>query len=105
MLIATELQAGKNPRRVAAGQRNGRLRRPWTPEDRARQRQNCLERKPWEQSTGPKSLEGKRRAAFNGRRNLPQSGSRQDARRSVADVHAMIASLQDLRATMGRCPP
>jgi len=37
----------------------------WTPERRQRQREAIQRWKPWNQSTGPKSLEGKARAARN----------------------------------------
>jgi len=31
----------------------------WTPQRRLKQAKNCLKTKPWEKSTGPKTLEGK----------------------------------------------
>jgi hypothetical protein len=37
----------------------------WTPERRQRQREAIQRWKPWKQSTGPRSLEGKARAARN----------------------------------------
>ena len=37
----------------------------WTPERRQRQREAIQRWKPWKQSTGPKSPEGKARAARN----------------------------------------
>lgn len=37
----------------------------WTPERRQRQREAIRRWKPWKQSTGPKSPEGKARAARN----------------------------------------
>ena len=38
----------------------------WTPERRARQSALIRQWKPWEKSTGPRSVEGKRRTAGNG---------------------------------------
>jgi len=37
----------------------------WTPEARARQREIIIKSKPWEKSTGPKTLEGKEIVACN----------------------------------------
>jgi len=39
--------------------------RRWTPEQRQRQRQAIQRWKPWQQATGPQSLEGKARSARN----------------------------------------
>ena len=38
----------------------------WTPERRARQAALIRTWKPWEQSTGPRTVDGKARAALNG---------------------------------------
>ena len=38
----------------------------WTPERRARQAQLIQQWKPWEQSTGPQTPDGKRRSAMRG---------------------------------------
>jgi len=37
----------------------------WTEERRAAQAERCRKNKPWEQSTGPKTTEGKLRASLN----------------------------------------
>ena len=41
------------------------VRTIWTPERRQRQREAIARWKPWQQSTGPKSAEGKARSARN----------------------------------------
>src|ERR1035437_1747424 len=90
----------KNPRRVAAGQKNGRLRRSWGPEDRQRQRLRALASQPWRFSTGPRTLEGKRRASRNGLGNHQQAGSTRQVKAEVADVTAFIGELAALRRDM-----
>ena len=92
---------GKNPRRVAAGKINDRLRRPWAPEDRQRQRQNCRHLEPWQFSTGPRTTAGKKRAAANGRRNQLKPGSLRHCRASVADVGSLVGQMADLRKSLG----
>ena len=79
---------------------NIRLRRPWSPEDRARQRQNALRFRPWEHATGPKTPEGKRRSAANGPRYQRQPGSQRAVRASLADVRALISASQNLRKAL-----
>jgi len=41
-------------------------RNGWTPDRRARQAEAIRRWKPWEQSTGPRTAEGKTRAKMNG---------------------------------------
>lgn len=61
----TTEDAPKNPKRVAAGKRNRRLRQPITPSGRRKLREAALEHKPWEKSTGPQSSSGKGRSSQN----------------------------------------
>ena len=89
----------QNLRRVAAGMINGRLRRPWRPEDKANFRAHCLRRRPWEESTGPRTEEGKERVKANGLLVQRQPGSRRQVKAEVADVTRLIA---DVSALCGR---
>lgn len=60
----------KNPKRVAAGRENVKKRRKrvqFSEDAIARLRQAAYRNRPWEFSTGPKTKEGKRRAAGDGR--------------------------------------
>ena len=70
----------KNPLLVAAGRMNGRLRRPWTDRDRQVQRENALRQEPWQFTTGPKTEEGRRQSAANGRKHRAKPGSRRSVR-------------------------
>ena len=96
MISANASLGAKNPNRVAAGQRNIRLRRLWSAEDRERQRQNALRQRPWEHATGPKTAKGKLRSAANGQHQR-QPGSSRAVRDGLLDVDALIASSRDLR--------
>jgi hypothetical protein len=87
----------KNPKRVAAGRRNGPLRRPRSPEERQRLRELCLANKPWKSSTGPRTVKGKLRAAGNGNRNQPDPDSIRQIRLQLKDTHDFIGSMQSLR--------
>lgn len=55
----------------------------WTPERRAKQSQAIKAWRPWEQSTGPKSPEGKARVA----RNPWRGGHRQKFRAMVRELN------------------
>ena len=86
----------KNPARVAAGKK----RPPWSDEDRLRLRQQCLDRKPWLKSTGPRTDEGKYRAKANGYRRRPNPGSSRQIRASLGDVNEMIAQMTQFRKSI-----
>ena len=75
----------------------GKSRRRWGPEDRLRLREQCLARRPWLGSTGPRTAEGKRRSAANGMLRRPDPQSVRQARAAVADVCGMISGMSDLR--------
>ncbi len=74
-----------SPRRVAAGRLNRQKRGPLTPEGRERLRQAAREHQPWLVSTGPRSAEGKARAAANGK-------VRQRGELSIREVRALVAA-------------
>jgi hypothetical protein len=90
----------KNPRRVAAGKQNGGMRRPWSDEDRQRQRDRCLERQPWKHATGPRTDEGKAIASLNGMANLPVPESMRQAPREAADDRGLIEQIEALRRAL-----
>jgi hypothetical protein len=98
--MTAELMAAgqpKNPRRVAAGRVNGSKRRAWTTEDRQRLSRQCMERKPWLASTGPRTTEGKWRSAQNGRRHLPDPDSLRQFWLGLSDVYEMMYRMACLR--------
>ncbi len=64
----TPIAKPKNPRRQAAGKRNQALRRGLSDAGRDRLREAALSHRPWELSTGPRSVAGKAIAAANGKR-------------------------------------
>lgn len=60
--------------------------RTWTPEQRQRQRDAIQRWQPWNQSTGPRSTEGKAVAA----RNAFTGGQRAELRRIVKDMNQAL---------------
>jgi hypothetical protein len=61
----------------------------WTPERRARQAAMIQRWKPWTKSTGPRTIEGKARAARNGDRGgqwLIERNNLRDLRRTVGEL-------------------
>ncbi|HKB38098.1 MAG TPA: hypothetical protein VKD72_16750 [Gemmataceae bacterium] len=65
-----------------------------TAEGRERLRQAALANKPWQHSTGPKTVEGKRRAALNG------SKAHQEGESSAREVRRLLAGLASLAGDM-----
>ena len=92
-------EAGKNPRRVAAGRINQTKSKGLTPAGLERLRQAALANRPWELSTGPRTPEGKARSAANHHKRAPAKSS--DATREVlSSTTDLLASLADLRRSI-----
>ena len=91
----TEIAAVPNPKRVAAGQRNRAVRGPLTEAGRERLRAAAHLHRPWEHSTGPRSPDGKKRAAFNGK-------SRQIGVLSVRELRDYKKRQKNLLETLDR---
>lgn len=87
--MTTAQVKSKNPRRIAAGQRNGLKRRPWNEADRLRLSRQCHERRPWLASTGPRTGQGKQRSARNGHGRCPDPNSLRQLRADRAAVNRM----------------
>jgi hypothetical protein len=69
----------------------------WTPERRAKQAALIREWKPWEQSTGPRSVEGKALTARNGYKG----GHWRELRKLSKTVNALLRDQRDqLKTTM-----
>ena len=89
-----------NPRRVEAGRRNWSLRGPLTPQGRERLRQAALANRPWEKSTGPRTLEGKARSAANGRKRQKEKTSIRELAPELATIQQWIDELAACRTLM-----
>ena len=69
----------------------------WTAEAREEQAERCRRTRPWERSTGPRSVEGKLQAAENGRKNRRKLDSVRDRRASARGGGGAVEQLADLR--------
>lgn len=69
--------------------------RLWTPEQRERQREAIKSWRPWEQSTGPKSADGKARVSRNGWRGGMRQMLRDLARELARQRDALDAIPRD----------
>jgi len=87
----------KDPRRVAAGRRNRKLRRGLSPGGRQRLREAALANRPWRFATGPKTAEGKARSAANGCWQQKGSKSLRQVRRELADLVALANQMAQMR--------
>jgi hypothetical protein len=63
-------------------------------------RQAALDNRPWESSTGPKTIEGKARASGNGRSRQRGPISIRQLRTEVASIHDLAAAMQAARARL-----
>lgn len=84
--------------RQQAGKKNWKNRRPWSAEDRERQRQNCLRQQPWRHSTGLRTPEGREQSRINGYQHVANPDSARQLRQSVrAETDAMISVMAEMR--------
>ena len=97
---SSEAHGTPNPKRVAAGRRNRLKRKGLTPEGRQRLREAALKNKPWLHSTGPKTPEGKMRAAQNGSWCRPEAEVPQELRKELEEERQMNTTLFDIRRLM-----
>jgi hypothetical protein len=93
----------KNPRRVAAGRLNQLKSRGMTDAGRRRLSEAALRRKPWQDSTGPKTVGGKAASAQNGRYRQRGEVSRRQLRRELRDFTDMMPDMVRLRAAAMCC--
>ena len=87
----------KNPRRVEAGRLNALKRKGLTPAGLERLRVAALANRPWGLSTGPRTPEGKRKSAANGRARQVGPQSVRELRAELAAFHAVVARLRSGR--------
>ncbi len=81
---------GPNPRRVAAGKLNRQKSGPLTLAGRERLQQAALANRPWEHSTGPRTIEGKIRVAEHGRKRQLGPISVRQLRWQIAELYSML---------------
>ena len=91
-----------NPRRVAAGKLNRAKRKGLTPEGRERLRQAALKNRPWQFSTGPRTPEGKAKAALNPQKQQLGPLSVRAIKRGLADLRALAQEMRDSRRLVGK---
>ena len=96
----TPIAKPKNPRRQAAGKRNQALRRGLSEAGRGRLREAALSHRPWELSTGPRSVAGKAIAAANGKRRQKGQYSVRELRRYRLALEARLEPLRQARQTV-----
>jgi hypothetical protein len=86
-----------NPNRVLAGKQNRQRRGALTPDGRQRLRESMLTRKPWVNSTGPRTVAGKARSAENGKYHQTGQLSIRQRRAACAGVHDLILAMTAAR--------
>ena len=89
-----------NPRRVAAGQANRKLRGPLSDAGRQRLREAARQHKPWLASTGPRTAKGKAQAVKNGKTQQVGPFSHREVRADLAAARAVLAGLRAAMETL-----
>ena len=65
----------------------------WTPERRAAQRERILANRPWENSTGPRTRQGKKRASQNSYKNGAYSREMKMIKKYLRDTSAFLQDI------------
>lgn len=99
-MLPSDAKARKNPKRAQAGSRNRALRGPLTDEGRQRLREAALQNRPWEHATGPRSVDGKKRSAANGKVRQVDAHSVREVRVQLAEVRQLINLMRDTRRSV-----
>jgi hypothetical protein len=102
--------AAANSKRVTAGRLNRRKRGRLTSGGRQKLREAAHRNRPWDHSTGPRTLAGKTQAARNGKKRQVGPRSVREVRAEIAGVAALIRQMcrgrerveQALEATRGQ---
>ena len=92
--------ASPNPNRQAAGRRNHQKRRGFTLAGLARLRVAALAFCPWKKSTGPRTSEGKARAADNGRYRQEGEVSVRGVRAELAEGYELLREIREIRRSL-----
>ena len=86
-----------NPRRVAAGQCNRRLRQGLSEAGRVKLSRGALSHRPWEHSTGPRTPSGKAKVAANGRLSQVGPYSVRELREKTVEARMLVRRMRELR--------
>jgi len=89
-----------NPKRVVAGRVNRKLAGPISEAGREKLRAAAIANRPWDYATGPKSPEGKQRAALNGKTRQSGPLSVRELRREQAAARVLIVQLIEARGAV-----
>ena len=90
---------------VEAGRRNRAKWRGFTPEGLERLRAAALASRPWEHATGPRTAEGKRRSAANGKARQKGETSVRELRAELAGFHALLQQMAAARTQIAESRP
>lgn len=93
--------ATPNPKRVAAGRLNWLKRKGLTPAGRERLRRAALANRPWQYATGPRTTEGKAKAAANGRTRQFGLVSLRELKADLRQLRILLINMADARRASG----
>ncbi len=88
------------PQRAEHPRRGGRRPKTWTPEGLERLRATAMATRPWEQTRGPRTVEGKARSAQNGRARQKGEKSVRELRAELVEVFGLINQMAATRRSL-----
>ena len=90
-----------SPRQIA-GKVNRSKRKALSPEALQKLREAAFRNRPWKWSTGPRTAQGKAKAAANGKARQKGPVSVRELRDAVAEVRGMVENISSLRLAAAR---
>lgn len=93
--------ATPNPKRVAAGRLNWSKRKGLSLDGRERLRQAAIAHRPWLYATGPRTAQGKTKAAANGRKRQMGLVSLRELKADLRQLRTMVKDMADARRSLG----
>lgn len=92
-----------NPKRVAAGRLNWSKRNGLASEGRERLRRAAHANRPWQYATGPRTAEGKAKAAANGRTRQLGMVSLRELKADLRQLRILVKDMADARSSVDAC--
>lgn len=99
--LGSNTPAVPNPKRVAAGRLNWAKRKGLTPEGRERLREAARANQPWSRSTGPRTVEGKAKAATNGKKRQLGLLSTREMKADLRKLRTLLKNMAEARPSVG----
>jgi hypothetical protein len=103
--MPTKRSKTPDPRCVEIGRRNQLKWKGFTPAGIQKLREAARKTRPWELSTGPRSVEGRRQSVLNGKRSQKGNLSVRELQAELSLLNGFMAQMEGCRRSAARSQP